>query len=74
LFNSINLLAVRNYYLVKLCPIEEGIVKKKKNYLLLASLCDTYNNELQQELILQPDADVNLMTNHHLEEKNSKTI
>jgi len=53
----------------KIVSIIEKDIVKKKNYLLLASLCDTYNNELQQELILQPDADVNLMTNHHLEEK-----
>ncbi|GFY48486.1 hypothetical protein TNIN_456241 [Trichonephila inaurata madagascariensis] len=48
--------------------IEEDVVKKR-NYLLLTSYCDMYNNELQEELIHQPEADVSLMTNHQLEEK-----
>ncbi|GFY72686.1 hypothetical protein TNIN_131641 [Trichonephila inaurata madagascariensis] len=48
--------------------IEEDVVKKR-NYLLLTSLCDMHNNELQEELIHQPEADVSLMTNHELEEK-----
>lgn len=42
--------------------------------MLLASLCNTYNAELKQELILQPDVDVNVMTNQHLEEKIFKQI
>ncbi|XP_074115522.1 uncharacterized protein LOC141538105 [Cotesia typhae] len=44
--------------------IEEEVINNK-NCLLLSSLCDTYNNELK----LQSQSDVNLMTNHYLEEK-----
>lgn len=44
--------------------IEEEVINSK-NCLLLSSLCDTYNDELK----LQSQSDVNLMTNHYLEEK-----
>ncbi|GFW09605.1 hypothetical protein TNCV_3997111 [Trichonephila clavipes] len=37
--------------------IEEDVVKKR-NYLLLTSLCDMYNKELQEELIHQPKANL----------------
>lgn len=44
--------------------IEEEVINSK-NCLLLSSLCDTYNDELK----LQSQSDVNLMTNHYLEDK-----
>lgn len=36
---------------------------------MLSTLCDTYNNDLEHELKLQPQSDASLITNHYLEEK-----
>uniref|UniRef100_A0A2H1WQY2 SFRICE_024034 n=1 Tax=Spodoptera frugiperda TaxID=7108 RepID=A0A2H1WQY2_SPOFR len=53
----------RNIHQSILKKNEEVITNKKS--LLLSSLCDTYNDEL----ILQTQSDINLMTNHYLEGK-----
>lgn len=48
--------------------IEDEVLKKRK-CVLLSSLSDTYNNELEYEQKRQPQSDISLITNHYLEEK-----
>lgn len=53
--------------------VEEEVLQKK-NCVLLSSLCGTYNHYLEYEQKLEPQSDINLITNHYLEEKVQKHL